>query len=195
MTHCAAAAESSDYWGAVVGPPPGSGGWRASTVPQYHHSRYLRAGVLVLELVDVGHHAVVRFGVLPAPVASQSFLTNTDVTQVNLSHNGRLKGRSGRRTQLAGQPGAPGLNGPAQSAGGKQPQLGVAVGSCACEVNHSWKPAAKTASYRVAVGIKTAGIRWRAATTATQQLAVLTHRGRTGCSARALSSSSCRRAC
>jgi hypothetical protein len=33
----------------------------------------------------------------------------------------------------------------------------------------------KTATYRVAVGIKTAGICWQAATTATQQLTVLTH--------------------
>jgi uncharacterized membrane protein YgcG len=30
-------------------------------------------------------------------------------------------------------------------------------------------------TYRVAVGVKTAGIRWQAVTTATQQLAVLTH--------------------
>jgi hypothetical protein len=36
-------------------------------------------------------------------------------------------------------------------------------------------PADKTATYRVAVGVKTAGIRWQAVTTATQQLAVLTH--------------------
>jgi hypothetical protein len=37
-------------------------------------------------------------------------------------------------------------------------------------------PAVETAAYRVAVGVKTAGIRWSAATTATQQPAVLTHR-------------------
>jgi hypothetical protein len=39
-------------------------------------------------------------------------------------------------------------------------------------------PAVKTATYRVAVGVKTAGICWQTATTATQQLAVLTHRPR-----------------
>jgi hypothetical protein len=37
-------------------------------------------------------------------------------------------------------------------------------------------PAVQTATYRVAVGVKTAGIRSSTATTATQQLAVLTHR-------------------
>jgi hypothetical protein len=35
---------------------------------------------------------------LAAAVASQYFLTRTDVTQVNLSQNGRQKGRNGRRT-------------------------------------------------------------------------------------------------
>eukprot|EP01047_Picozoa_sp_COSAG01_P052495 COSAG01_NODE_5526_length_4205_cov_3.424744_4_plen_256_part_00 len=38
-------------------------------------------------------------------------------------------------------------------------------------------PAVKAATYRVAVGVKTAGSSWWAATTATQQLAVLTHLG------------------
>jgi hypothetical protein len=37
--------------------------------------------------------------------------------------------------------------------------------------------AVKTATYRGAVGVNTAGIRWYTATTATQQLAVLTHHG------------------
>jgi hypothetical protein len=36
---------------------------------------------------------------LPAFVASQYLLTRTDVTQVNLSQNGRQKGRNGRRTE------------------------------------------------------------------------------------------------
>jgi hypothetical protein len=35
---------------------------------------------------------------LAASVASQDFLTRTDATTVNLSHNGRRKGRNGRRT-------------------------------------------------------------------------------------------------
>jgi hypothetical protein len=41
---------------------------------------------------------------LPASVASQYFLAKTDVTQVNISHNGRQKGRNGRRTTLARPP-------------------------------------------------------------------------------------------
>jgi hypothetical protein len=36
---------------------------------------------------------------LAAAVASQCFLTRTDVTQVNLSQSSRLKGRNGRRTR------------------------------------------------------------------------------------------------
>jgi hypothetical protein len=43
------------------------------------------------------------------------------------------------------------------------------------EVMASSYCAVTTATYRVAVGVNTAGIRWSAATTATQQLAVLTH--------------------
>jgi hypothetical protein len=35
---------------------------------------------------------------LPAAVASEYFVTRTDVTQVNLSQNGRQTGRNGRRT-------------------------------------------------------------------------------------------------
>ena len=47
--------------------------------------------------------------------------------------------------------------------------------------------AVKTATYRVAVGVQTAGIRWPTAATATQQLAVSTHhaRGREARAARA----------
>eukprot|EP01047_Picozoa_sp_COSAG01_P089903 COSAG01_NODE_21882_length_881_cov_0.906650_1_plen_230_part_10 len=40
-------------------------------------------------------------GSLAAAVASQYFLTRTDVAQVNLSQNGRQKGRSGRLTPRA----------------------------------------------------------------------------------------------
>jgi hypothetical protein len=44
---------------------------------------------------------------------------------------------------------------------------------CGCVIS---TPAVQTATYRVAVGVQTAGIRWYTAATATQQLAVLTHR-------------------
>jgi hypothetical protein len=46
----------------------------------------------------VNQEGLVHHVVLPVSVAAQYFLTRIDVTQVNLSQNGRLKGRNGRRT-------------------------------------------------------------------------------------------------
>jgi hypothetical protein len=65
------------------------------------------------------------------------------------------------------------------------PMTSTVVRSVTSSSLHSCRPSAaacdvaaavKTATYRVVVGVKTAGIRWSTATTATQQLAVLTHR-------------------
>eukprot|EP01047_Picozoa_sp_COSAG01_P043889 COSAG01_NODE_3924_length_5529_cov_1.581584_7_plen_77_part_01 len=45
-------------------------------------------------------HARHPLGIWPRPFPSQYFMTSTDVTQVNLSHHGRHKGRQhGRRTE------------------------------------------------------------------------------------------------
>eukprot|EP01047_Picozoa_sp_COSAG01_P071300 COSAG01_NODE_11029_length_2023_cov_121.533784_3_plen_280_part_00 len=99
-----------------------------------------------------------------APPAATRFAS----ASTSCSQNGYLSSRGGCQTPLTfagdhGDPTASRLDSP--SAGSSTPRS-------------RWRyrtPAVRTATYRVAVGIKTAGILWEAATTATQQLAVWTH--------------------